>query len=96
MPNEEEVANQIGNQQQVSISAESQPVNAKLHSDVELQNEGNAHSNSEINTHERDKNSPNRNVHSDSDAERPNIETRTKPRLAKYVRRNLPAEKIIT
>ena len=36
MPNEEDVANQIGNQQQVLVSVESQPVNVELHSDVKL------------------------------------------------------------
>ena len=39
---------------QVSVSAESQPVNVELHSDVELQNQGNAHFDSEISIHERD------------------------------------------
>ena len=62
---EEETANQVGNQQQVSISIESQPVNAKLQSEVELQNEENAHSDSEISTHERDVELPKRHVHSD-------------------------------
>ena len=70
-------------------------MNAKLHSDVELQNEGNAHFDSKISMYERDEELPNRDVHSDSDAERPNIETRTEPRLSKYMRRHHPAEKII-
>ena len=70
-------------------------MNVKLHSDAELQNEGNAHSDYEISAHERDVELPNRDVHSDSNAERPNIETRTKPRLSKYVRRHHPAEQII-
>ena len=48
MPNEDDAANQNENQQQTTISAESQPVNA------ELQNVGNAHSDSKISTHERD------------------------------------------
>ena len=34
-------------------------------------------------------------MHSDSDAERPNTETRTKPRLSKYVRRHHPIDQII-
>ena len=42
----------------------------KLHSRAKLQNEENAHSNSEISTHERDAKIPNRDVHSDTEAER--------------------------
>ena len=34
-------------------------------------------------------------MHSDSNAERPNIETRIEPRLSKYVRRHHPAKQII-
>ena len=59
---------------------------------TELQNEGNAHFDSKISTHERDVELSNRDVHSDSNDERPNIETRTEPRLSKYVRRHPPAE----
>ena len=70
-------------------------MNVELHSNVELQNEGNAHSNFEISTHERDAKLPDRDVHSDSDVERLNIETRTEPRLSKYVRRHHPVEQII-
>ena len=70
-------------------------MNAELHSNVKLQNKGNAHSDSKISTHERDVELPDRDVHSDSDAERPNMETRTKPRLSKYVRRHHPTEQII-
>ena len=92
MTDEGDVANQIGNQQQTSISAESQLVNVELHSDAELQNVGNTHSNSKINTHERDEELPDRDVHSDFDVERPNIETRSEPRLSKYVRRHHPAQ----
>ena len=60
MPVEEDVANQVGNQQQVLVTVKSHPVNLKsnsrteLHSNVELQNEDEAHSNSEISVHERD------------------------------------------
>ena len=67
-------------------------MNVELHSNVGLQNKGNAHSSSEISTHQRDVELPNRDVHSDSDAERPNTETRTEPRLSKYVRRHHPIE----
>ena len=35
------------------------------------------------------------NVHSDSEAERPNMETRIEPRLSKYVRRHHPTKQII-
>ena len=35
-------------------------------------------------------------MHCDSESERPNVETRTEPRLSKYVRRNHLAEKIIS
>ena len=42
MPIEEDVVNQIGIQQQILVSAESQLVNVKLHSEAELQNERNA------------------------------------------------------
>ena len=70
-------------------------MNVELHSNVELQNDGNVHCDFEIHTHERDEELPDRDVHSDSDAERPNIETRTEPRLSKYMRRNHPIEKII-
>ena len=67
---------------QVSVSTESQPTNA------ELQNEGNAHFDFEISTHERDVELPDKDVHSESNVERPNMEVRTKPRLSKYVRRH--------
>ena len=63
-------------------------MNVDLHSAAKLQNEGNAHSNFEISTHERDEELPGRDVHSESDAERPNIEIRTEPRLSKYVIRH--------
>jgi hypothetical protein len=60
-----------------------------------LQNEENAHSNSKISTQGRNVELPKRDVQSDSEAERPNMETRTEPRLSKYVRRHHPAKKII-
>ena len=70
-------------------------MNAKLHSDAELQNEENACSNSEISTYERDAKTPGRDVHSDTEAERQNVVTRTEPRLSKYVKRHHPADQII-
>ena len=63
-------------------------MNVELHSDVELQNVGNAHSDYKISTHERNVELPERDVHSNSNVERPNIETRIEPRLSKYVRRH--------
>ena len=87
MPTKEDAANQVGNQQQILVSTELQPLNVELHSDVKLQNEENAHSNSEVSTHERDVELPERDVHNDSEAERPNMETRLEPRLSKNVRR---------
>ena len=57
-------------------------MNVELHSEVKLQNKENAHSNFEISTHERDAKLPKRDVHSDSKAERPNMETRIEPRLS--------------
>ena len=89
---EEEVSNQIGNQQKVLVSVKSQLVNAKLHLEAKLQYEEYAHSDSEINTQERDAKLLERDVHSDSGVERPNMEIRTEPRLSKYVRRHHPAE----
>ena len=93
MSNEEDAANQIRDQQFFLVFSDSQPVNAELHSDAELQNEGNAHSDSKISIHERDEELPDRDVNSDSNAKRANIETRTEPRLSRYVRRHHPVEK---
>lgn len=95
MPIEEDVVNQVEIQQQVLVSVESQPVNVELHSEAELQNEENAHFDSEISTHGRDVELPDRDVHSDPESERSNMETRTKPRLSKYVKKHHPVEQII-
>ena len=89
MPDEEDDANQIVNQQKVLVTVESQPVNAQL------QNKGNGNSNSEISTHERDVELPDIDVHSDSNADRSNMESKPKPRLSKYVRRHHLVEQII-
>ena len=70
-------------------------MNVKLHSNVKLQNEENKHSDFEVSTYDRDTKLPERNIHSDSEVERPNVETRTEPRLSKYVRRHHLAEQII-
>ena len=86
MPNEGEVANQNVNQQQTSISVESQIVNA------ESQNAGNAHSNSKNNTHEGNEELCDGDMHEDSNGERNDMETRKEPRLKKYVRRHHLAE----
>ena len=67
----------------------------ELHSDAKLQNERVAHSDSKVSVHERDVEIPDRNIHSDSEAERKNEETRAQPRLSKYVRRHHPTGQII-
>ena len=67
----------------------------ELHLDVELQNEVNAHSDSEISVHERDVEQPDRDAHSDFKAKRQTKETRVEPRLSKYVKRHHPATQII-
>ena len=77
----------------ISVTTKSY-TNAKLHSrselhlDADLQNEVEAHSDSEISVHERDVEIPNRDVHSNSKVERPNEETRVEPILSKYVKRH--------
>ena len=70
-------------------------MNVELYSDAELQNKENVNFDFEVNTHGRDVELPKRDVHNDSEGKRPNMETRTKPRLSKYVRRHHPAKKII-
>ena len=95
MPTKKDATNQVANQQQVSITAKSQSMNVKLHSDDKLQNEENAHSDSKISTHERDAKTPNKDVHIETKAERQNTVTRTKPRLSKYVKRHHPTDQII-
>ena len=95
MPAKEDATNQVVNQQKVSIIAESQLVNVELHLDAELQNEENAHSNFETSTHERDVETPDRDAHSDIEAKRQSVRSRTKPILSKYVRRHHPTYQII-
>ena len=92
---EEDVANQVENQQQVSITTELQTMNVELHSGVESQNVEVAHSDSEDSTYERDAELPDRDEHSDAEAERQNVITRTEPRLSKYVKRHHPTNQII-
>ena len=98
MPTEEDIVNQVINQEQVSVSAKSHPVNVELHlgtelhSDVELQNEVNAHYDYEVGVYERNAEILDRDAHSDSKAERQNGETRAEPRLVKYVKRHNPVE----
>ena len=94
IPSKEEVANQAGNQQQVSVTCKSWLVNVELnsgtelHSGAKIHNEVEAHSNYEISVHERDAKLPDRDVHSDIEIEKPNEETKAKPRLSKYVKRH--------
>ena len=101
--------NQTPNQQQISISVESQIMNgepqsgnksrsrAKLQTHVEakLQNEEDAHSDSEIRTHGRNAETYERDVHNDIEAERQIARPDTEPILSKYVRRHHPASQII-
>jgi hypothetical protein len=68
-------------------------VNVELHSEAELQNEENAQSDSEDSIHDEEQ--PDNEVHSDPESKRSNMETRTEPRLSKYVKRHHPAEQII-
>ena len=70
-------------------------MNAALNSGAKLQNGKNAHSDSEISTYGRDIETPNRDAHSDTEAERQSAKPRTEPILSKYVRRHHPADQII-
>ena len=92
MENEEEAVNQVNTQQQVSVSVESHPVNVELHSEAELQNEESVHSEPEISTHNNDEELPDGDIQSEPKPESSNIETRTEPRLSKYVKRRHPAD----
>ena len=58
-----------------------------MHSDAELYNKVEAHSNFEISVHERDIELLGSEVHSDLEVGRRNVEARAKPRLSKYVKR---------
>ena len=60
-----------------------------------LQNEENARFDSKINIQERDTKTPDRDAHSDTEAERQYATTRTEPRLSKYVKRHHPVDQII-
>ena len=96
-----EIEEDVAHQQQVLVNTESHTMNAKLHlgiephSNAKLQNEVEAHSNSKISVHETNVELPNKDVHSDSKVERPNEETRAKPRLFNYVERHHPTTQII-
>ena len=70
-------------------------VELQMHSNVELQNVENSHSDFENSQHEGNKEIPNENMHEDSDFERDNMQTRKEPVLAKYVRRHHPTDQII-
>ena len=78
----EEATNQVGNQQQVSVTTDTHPMNTKMHSgtklylDVELQNEEIKHFDSKVSTHERDVEIPDRDAYSDTKAKRQIEETR--------------------
>ena len=62
---------------------------------LSYKNEEDAHSDSKINTHERDAEILDRDVHSDFEAKRKNVETRAEPRLSKYVKRHHSVDQII-
>ena len=85
----------------ILMTVKSHPMNAKLHSRTEpysyaeLQNEVNAHSNSKVSTFGRYIETPDRDAHSDTEAERQSARPRTKPILSKYVRRHHPIDQII-
>ena len=88
MPAEEDAKTQ----QQVFVTVESHTMNVELHlgiephSNAKLQNEVQLHSNYEISVYERDADLHDKDVHSDLKVERPNEETRSEPRLSKYVK----------
>ena len=67
----------------------------KLHLGAKLQNEDNVHSNSKISTHGRDAKTPDRDAHSDTEAERQSARPRTEPIFSKYVKRHHPIDQII-
>ena len=94
MENEEEVVNQVNTQQQVSVSAESHPVNVELHSEAELQNEESAHSEPKISTRNNDEELPDGDMQREPEPESSNMEIRTKPRLSKYVKRHHPTDQM--
>ena len=66
-----------------------------MHSDAKLQNEVDAHFDSKVSVHERDVEIPNRDVYFDSEVERQNEETRSKPILSKSIKRHHPTTQII-
>ena len=70
-------------------------MNVELHSNAKLKNKENAHSDFEISTHEREAKTPDRDAHNDTEVERQNRVTRTKPRLSKYVKRHHLVDQII-
>ena len=81
---------EIGIQQKIPVLVESQPMNVELHSEAELQNEENAQFDFEDSIHDGEQ--PDNEEHSDPKSERSNMETRTEPRLSKYVKRHHPAK----
>ena len=91
----------------MSIPAESQTMNtklhsgtklhpnAKIHSSAELWNGENVHFYFEVSTYGRDIETPNRDAYSDTEVERQSARPRTEPILSKYVRRHHPVDQII-
>ena len=70
-------------------------VKLQTHVEAELQNEEDAHSDSEIRTHGRNAETCEWDVHSDTEAKRQIARLNTEPILSKYVRRHHPASQII-
>ena len=70
-------------------------MNIELHSEAELQNEEDAHSKPAISTHDNNEELLDGDVQSEPEPESSNMKTRTKPRLAKYVKRHHPTDQII-
>ena len=101
MSTEEDVVNQATNQRQVLVTIKLHTMKVKLHSKTELhlgtelQTEEIAHLDSKVSIHERDAEIPDRNTHSDTEAERQNEETRVEPTLSKYVKRHHLVAQII-
>ena len=82
----------LGTKLQLGIELQSR---IELHSRAKLQNEENAHSDYKISTHGRDVETPDRDAHSDTEAERQSVKSRTKPVLSKYVKRHHPTDQTI-
>ena len=83
------------------MATKSHTMNVEFHSGTELpsgaklQIEAEVHSDSKISVHEMNVDLPDREVHSDSEVDRPIDESIAEPRLSKYVKRHHPTKQII-